>query len=502
MFTLLRQLYRIGLLSPSGLWRIAAAVRNEGINLMTLSNLAARLHPQREAVDDTLQRYSYAQLQAQARQLAAQLAQRGICKHQRIALACRNHAAQLLALFAVSRLGAHIYLVNPEFSQQQLAALHDKQRFDYWIGDETLRGFVESAGLNDRFLAAESTLLELAKTPIPADFRFRRSYGSRLVVLTGGTTGTPKAASRKPSLFAFLAPFFALLQRVHLDRYRSVYIATPIYHGFGVASVFISMVLGAKMFLRPRFDASQSCDLIASQQIEVLTLVPIMLQRLLEQRAEALASVQAFVTGGAPLSPRLATTVLQRLGLRLFNLYGTSEAGFCIMATPLDLQAFPDSIGKPIAGVRLRLLDAEGKAVAPLQVGRIAIRSRWSVGGGQWMETGDLAYQDASGRLFLCGRIDDMIVSGGENVYPIELENVLLQHPQIAQAAVIGVPDAEFGQRLRAFVVWYAGQEASEEKLRAWLKPRVARFQMPASIVFLKKLPYTHLGKVNKKLLY
>lgn len=498
---LIRKLYQIGLFSPLGWWRILRAVWSEGINLMTLLRIATLLHPKCEALQDDDERLGYAALYQQSRNLCRQLRDKhGIVAGQKIAVACRNHAAMLRAMFAVSRLGAHVYLVNPEMSAEQLKNLLEKYKIHFLIYDNTLETFAKDLGLGERVLS-EAQVNEIAKGNTEGHFRLRRTYSGQLVVLTGGTTGTPKAAGRKPSVFKFLAPFFALLTQVDLNRYKSVYIATPAYHGFGVASVFVSMILGAKMFFTRRFDAAKGCALIREQQIEVVTLVPVMLQRLIDSDVTALASIQRFITGGAPLSPRLAVEVLEKAGERLFNMYGTSEAGFCVMATPQDLCRYPNTIGRPIAGVRLRLLDSAEKPVAVGAVGRICIKSSWTISGKNMMETGDLATQNADGLLFLCGRNDDMIVSGGENVYPIELENVLCLHPDIAQIAAIGISDAEFGQRLKAFVVLKPNALADSKALLAWLKPRVARFQMPAVIEFCNDLPLTAIGKVNKKTL-
>src|SRR5262249_16660516 len=133
--------------------------------------------------------------------------------------------------------------------------------------------------------------------------------------------------------------------------------------------------------------------------------------------------------------------------------------------------------------------------------GRLCLRSPWTTSKASWIETGDLAFRDAEGDIFLCGRVDDMIVSGGENVYPIELENVLLQHPDVPGAPVLAIPDAEFGQRLKAVVAVKKGSTLDTGALFDWLKPRVARYQMPAVVEFRDELPYTSLGKVDKKAL-
>jgi acyl-CoA synthetase (AMP-forming)/AMP-acid ligase II len=231
----------------------------------------------------------------------------------------------------------------------------------------------------------------------------------------------------------------------------------------------------------------------------VVTVVPTALQRMLLYDPEALSSLRCVVTGGAPLSPQLAQEALERLGPILFNFYGTSEAGFCIMGTPELLGRKPDSIGRPVRGVQARIVADGGQVAGQATPGQLCIRSSWTTGGKGWIETGDLAYRDADGDIFLLGRVDDMIVSGGENVYPIELENVLVRHPGVDSVAVVGIPDAEFGQRLKAVVVAKEGVSLDRSELLDWLKPRVARYQMPAVVEFRDELPVTALGKLDKK---
>jgi acyl-CoA synthetase (AMP-forming)/AMP-acid ligase II len=321
------------------------------------------------------------------------------------------------------------------------------------------------------------------------------------VVLTGGTTGQPKSAGRKPSIVNYLPPFFAFLTRIELDQYRSLYIATPIYHGYGLAFLLIGLILGAEMVFTERFQAERACSLIAAHQIQGMIVVPLMLQRMLKLDAESLSALQCIISGSALLSPALAQETLSQLGPKLFNLYGTSEAGFSLLSTPAILRRKPAAIGKPLPGVQTRIVDNTGQVVGESKVGQLHIRSRWTTKQDQWIETGDLAYQDGEGDIFLAGRVDDMIVSGGENVYPLDLENILLQHPEIDAAAVLGIPDAEFGQRLKAVVIKKPNSSLDQTTLRTWLKLHVARYQIPAVIDFRDELPYTHLGKVDKKAL-
>jgi acyl-CoA synthetase (AMP-forming)/AMP-acid ligase II len=506
MLTLIQKLHRTRLLTIPGVCRLLEAVLTTGVNLMALLRVAAKLHPERIAVTDEQERSSYAELWRQSETLAGALhAGYGVQRRQKVAIACRNNAAAIKAIFACSRLGTHVSLVNPEIGADQLRALEERLRFDFYVYDGPLAPTFADPGLSRKSLpsyhATDPSIDRLASQRGGKKVRLRTVQTGNIVVMTSGTTGQPKAASRRPSILDFLPPLAALLTRVHLDYYRTVYVATPMYHGFGLAALFMGVILGAEMYFTQGFDAARSCALIAQHKIEVVTLVPLMLQRMLNRDAEALSSLRCILSGGALLSPALARESLARLGPTLFNLYGTSEGGFAIMATPDVLLRKPESIGKPVRGVCARILNEAAHKVGDKEVGRLCVRSAWTTSKKDWIETGDLAFRDADGNLFLCGRVDDMIVSGGENVYPIELENVLLQHPEVAAVAVVGIADVEFGQRLKAVVATKKGSTLDKGALLNWLKPRLARNQIPAVVEFRDELPYTPLGKLDKNAL-
>jgi acyl-CoA synthetase (AMP-forming)/AMP-acid ligase II len=182
----------------------------------------------------------------------------------------------------------------------------------------------------------------------------------------------------------------------------------------------------------------------------------------------------------------------------LFNLYGTSEGGVAVFAAPTDLAEAPDTIGREIWGVTVTIRGEDDALRADGETGRICVQSSAAVSRRGWIETGDLGFRDPEGRLFVRGRIDDMIVSGGENVSPWEVETVLLTHPDVAEAAAVGVPDPDFGQRLVAFVVPKPGSPLTADALSEWLSERVARYQRPRAIALREALPLTAIGKVDK----
>lgn len=509
MFKLLKKLIKIGLLTPTGIFYFSSALLSEGVNLMTLLRFAAQRHGRRIAFSDEREEVGYEALYEQTQRLAVNLQTvYNLKPNQKAAFLCRSHIAFVHAVFAVSRLGVNVYLLNPESSAAQFAALHLRHRFDFLVCDAEAAAVFENAEWRGKSLLtysagdSQTSVETLSKQPDISRPKIKRAFSGEVIVLTGGTTGEPKTARRKPSVFNFLNPFFALLTQLNLDKYNSVYVATPVYHGFGIAAILIGMILGERMFLLSHFNAEKACSLVERNKIEAVTVVPLMLQRMLKHDAAALSSLQCIISGGAALNPALVEETFEKLGDILFNLYGTSEAGFSVIATPEDLRRSSGTIGRKIAGVKLGVLDEKDNPVEIGKIGRICLKSKWSVKtSDDWVETGDVGYQDDLGYLFLRGRNDEMIVSGGENVYPIELENVLVKHPFIEQAAVIGIFDVEFGQRLKAFVVPTTENVIGENEIFEWLINRVARFQMPKNIEIIKDLPVTAVGKVNKKAL-
>lgn len=507
MISEIRELYKAGLLSLPGLYRLTGSFAGTGINPMALLCYAAKCKPHAPALTDERETIVYDELYAQCMGLAAVLQRdHRVGQKQKVALLCRNHASLVRALFAVSGLGAHVYLLNVEMSATQLAALVQQHSFDLLIHDADLEENVVLSGHTGRTLYAYHTtnnsvdaICHSSAHRMPG-VRGRARAGN-IVVLSGGTTGGYKTAARKPGILNFVRPLCALLANAQLAERRSVYIATPIYHGYGLAAMFLAVLVGSHAYLHQRFDAGAACALIAENRLEVVALVPLMLQRMLAHDAAALECLECIISGGAALAPALVRQTGERLGKVLFDLYGTSEAGICIMATPADLAYAPESIGRPIAGVEVRILDADNRATTEGMPGRICIKNAWSVSdaAGTWIETGDMGHMDAEGYIYLCGRVDDMIVSGGENVYPVTLEHALLLHPHVREAAVLGVSDAEFGQRLRAFVVLDETNRVGEVTIREWLAKQVARYQLPRDIILLPELPYTPLGKPDKK---
>ncbi|MFJ7735716.1 AMP-binding protein [Lysinibacillus sp. NPDC097287] len=498
-------LYHMKLLTPVGIYSLIASIINNGINMMTLLKIAGETYSHKVALVDGDETVSFIQLQSEAEKLAIIFKDKYKLKAgQKVAFLCRNHASMVRAIFATSRLGLDIYLLNTEMSKMQFKQLVHQHNFDFLIYDFELSHFLEdSEYMKDKILSYHKDLLainQLLHSRIDDKYKLPRCSSGQIILLTSGTTGKSKEVAHKPSLFNFLNPFLAILTKLKLFKCQTAYIATPIFHGYGIAILISCIALGKKVVISQGFHAKEACQLIRKHNVEVVSVVPLMIHKMLKTNAADLTSLTCIASGGAELNPKLVEEVFSKLGGVLYNLYGTSEAGLNMIATPQDLRYATNTIGKKIEGVQLMVMDQNNNPVEDDTVGQFCIKNRWSMQNKRkyWIETGDLGFRDKNGYYFLRGRTDDMVVSAGENVYPIEIEQVLIQHSQVEVVAVIGIDDEQFGQRLQAFVQ-PLNTQLTEEALLEWLRPRVARFQMPKAIVFVASMPYTPLGKLDKK---
>ena len=505
---ILRNLYRSRLISPKGIFALIYSIVGSGINLMAILRFSAKLHSHKTAITDDHEQLNYAELYLRATQLTYALHDDlHLSKKSQIAILARNNVYFVLAVSATSRLGADAYLLNTEMSYSQILFLHQQYDFECIIYEQEFHPIVAALPNQPILLpisgSLKPTVQEISKKKVQDHQRLSRTNSGKLILLTGGTSGACKTAEHQPSVFNFIAPLLAIISKLQLHRRQTVYVATPAYHGFGFAGILIALLLGKQLFLTTRFDAHRAVELIYHHQIEIITLVPSMLFLMMDSDVKHLSSLQCIVSGGAPLPATLIERVFNSLGRCLFNLYGTSEAGFSVIADPNDLRNSPQSIGRKIRGVRIKILDADDTELPFNQIGQLCIKSSWTIkqSANSWIKTGDLAYCNESGYYFLCGRIDDMIVSGGENVYPTDLESILSHHPSLSQVSVLGVNDKVFGQRLVAFVVLQSGAETNEIELLKWLNGRAARYQIPKQIIVIETLPLTPLGKVDKQLL-
>jgi fatty-acyl-CoA synthase len=291
-------------------------------------------------------------------------------------------------------------------------------------------------------------------------------------------------------------------------------IAAPLFHSWGFLHFILSLPTVATMVLRPRFDPEDTLRAVAEHRARVLAVVPVMMQRIVAlpdevKRRYDLSSLEVTAASGSSLPGELATEWMDEFGDNLYNLYGSTEVAWASIATPEDMRAAPGTAGRPPRGTVIRIVDEDEKDVEPGETGRIFIGNQLAFEGytgggdkehlGDLLSSGDVGHFDEDGRLFIDGRDDEMIVSGGENVFPREIEDLLADHEAVDEAAAIGVDDEDFGQRLLAFVVKAEGKDISEEDLKGYVKQNLARYKVPREIVFVDELPRNATGKVLKR---
>jgi fatty-acyl-CoA synthase len=422
---------------------------------------------------------------------------------------CRNHRYFLAATLAASRLGADVLFGNTEFAAPQTTAVLERHRPDLLVRDEEF-GVETDVPVVLGWRADSSGLDELAARDAPEPPAPDRP--GHITILTSGTTGTPKAAPRAPTALGLAGLTVSALQRFGLRAGEPMVICPPLFHGLGLLTSMLALFLGSPLVLARRYDAAAVLGSIEATRAGSVVAVPVMLQRMLELGPTELArydvrSVRAVISGASALPPSLAARFIEQFGPVLCDAYGSSEIGIATIASSADLLAAPGTVGRPCLGSSVRILGPDDRPVPAGETGRIFAGGGLVFGGysdgssktvvdGR-MSTGDLGHLDAQGRLFVDGREDDMIVSGGENVYPGEVEDCLLTHPSVTDAAVVGVPDEDFGQRLVAYVVLDGA--ATPEELVEHVRGNLARYKAPREIVVVDELPRTATGKVLKR---
>ena len=477
--------------------------------------LAAR-SPDRVGLVDELGELTFGELHRRSNALAHALADRGIGEGDSVAIMCRNHRGFVDATVAVAKLGADILYLNTAFAGPQLVDVLDREKPGVVVHDEEFADLLADAEAGERLVAwadsgdagptIESLIASHPDTDLPAPDRH-----ARIVILTSGTTGTPKGAPRNE---AGIDAAVALLSRIPLRHGWRTHIAAPLFHTWGFAHLALGMLLGSTVVLRRRFDPEDALRTLHDERCESFVVIPVMLQRILALPADTLDEWQlprlrVVTASGSALPGDLALSWMDRFGDNLYNIYGSTEVAYASVATPDDLREAPSSAGRPPYSTVVRVYDEEGHEVEDGRSGRIFVGNsllfEGYTGGGSkdvvdgLMATGDVGRFGDDGRLYVEGRDDEMIVSGGENVFPKEVEDCLARHGSVADVAAIGVEDDDYGKRLRAFVVLAGGEDASEDDLKDWVRSNLARYKVPREVVFVDELPRNATGKVLKR---
>jgi acyl-CoA synthetase (AMP-forming)/AMP-acid ligase II len=477
----------------------------------------ATLLPDRVWVVDERGELTFSEVDRRTNALARALAGLGVKEGDAVALMARNHRGFVEATVATAKLGADLIFLNTAFAGPQLVDVLEREDPAVVIHDEEFTGLLAKAEVETRVLSwadgdtdlhTLDSLIEGERDDSPVDVP---AHHSRIVILTSGTTGTPKGAPRNE---AGIDAAISLLSRMPLKFGWRVHIAAPLFHTWGFAHMMLSLLLGHTIVLRRKFDPEAALAVTDEQRCDEMVVIPVMLQRILGLPDETLDqyhldTVKVVAASGSALPGDLALSWMDRFGDNLYNTYGSTEVAYASIATPEDMRTQPSTAGKPPWATVVKIYDDQGQELPQGESGRIFVGNsllfEGYTGGGHkdmidgLMSSGDVGRFDEHGLLYVEGRDDEMIVSGGENVFPKEVEDCLARHEAVVEVAAIGVEDDDFGKRLRAFVVLREGATADQEELKAHVKENLARYKVPREIITLDELPRNATGKVLKR---
>jgi len=514
----LREAGVVGMHRPDKSVKVVSAFLRWGASPALGITTAAIHYPDEPALIDERGSLSFEQLHRRSNALAHAFARMGIGYGDGVGVMCRNHRGFIEATLATAKLGAGALYLNTMFAGPQLVEVMNREGPKALVYDEEFAGLLDGVDEGVQRVvgwsegeAAGPTLDSLIASAPDSNLKPPPDK-PRFVILTSGTTGTPKGAQRSSpdGLFALAA----LIDRIPFRSRETMMVAAPLFHSWGFFHFVMSLPTASTLVLRRRFDPEETLRAARDHRAQVLAAVPVMIQRILQLPEETLASYElpdlriASLSGSA-LPGELAIEWMDRFGDNVYNLYGSTEVAYATVATPGDLRAAPGTAGRPPRGTVVRIYDEGGEQLPPGEVGRIFVGNEMSFegytgGGGKeaidgLLCSGDVGHFDPAGHLFIDGRDDEMIVSGGENVFPREVEDLLADHEAVVEVAVIGVEDDEYGQRLKAFVVVEEGADASEDDLKAHVKAHLAGYKAPREIEFLPELPRNATGKILKR---
>jgi long-chain acyl-CoA synthetase len=512
------------------------------LNLSVLLEDAARRHPHRDAVVLGDVRLDYKSLNAKANQVANLLVSRGIKPGDKVALSCPN-LPQFPAIYnAILKTGAVVVPLNVLLKGREVAYhLEDSDAKAYvcFEGNPELpmasagwAGFNQAEGCETFFLitatpgadspidGAETLHSAVAGQPPTFETVATAATDTAVILYTSGTTGQPKGAELSHSNLLVNAltcnrQFGVTGNEVHL-------ITLPLFHSFGsTVQMNAGLAVGATLVLLPRFDAKQAVALLEKEKVTFFAGVPTMYWGLLgaltdDVDVDLIASnMRVAVSGGAALPVEILKQFRDRFHVQILEGYGLSETSPLATFSDPARAPRPGSIGVPIWGVECKLIDDDWNTVEGYgedKIGEIAIRGHNIMKGyynrpeataevmkDGWFRTGDLARRDADGFYYIVDRAKDMIIRGGFNVYPREIEEVLMSHPDVSLAAVVGLPHDSHGEEVKAFVILNRDATTTEDELLAWGKDQMAAYKYPRIVEFVSTLPMTSTGKILKR---
>ncbi len=510
------------------------------LNLATVLESSARSCPSLTAITFPGRTFTYAETDALATRVAAGLRDAGIQPGQRIALCSPNLPQFVFIYFGILKAGCMVVPVNVLLAEDELAyILEDSEAVGFFcfegteelpIGDTGRKAFDRTDGCRlfwsitsqpdapAPFAGAHTLDGLLAGSSERFDTVDRSGEDTAVILYTSGTTGRPKGAELTHANLVLNTIVSVQLNR--LSERDRILVALPLFHVFGqVVLMLAGLFAKGRLVVMPRFEPSEVFERVADEKVTILAGVPTMYWGLLAHAEaasgldarDALATVRICATGGAAMPLEVLRAVEERFGVVVLEGYGLSETSPAVSFNSLDAERRVGSAGRAVWGVEMRIVDPDDQPLPPRQTGEIVVRGHCVMKGylnrpeatadamrGGWFHTGDLGYVDEDGYLYIVDRLKDMVIRGGYNVYPREIEEVLIEHPEISLCAVVGVPDAEYGEELKAFVVREPGATLDADAVIAFARERVAAYKYPRIVEFRDALPMNATGKILK----
>jgi long-chain acyl-CoA synthetase len=497
------------------------------LNLAMMLDHSAAALPDRDALVNGETRLTYRQVNEAANRVANLLAQRGIGRGDTVALASVNIPHFPIVYYGILKAGAAVVPFNVLLKGREIAyhlADSGAKAFFCFAGgpglplaEEGRAGFEATPGCEHFFLIDESFDQLLAEQPKTHQTVDTEATDTAVVLYTSGTTGRPKGAELTHANMTLNA---LTCHRVFGTAEHDVHLVTlPLFHSFGQSVQLNSgFAAGATLVLMPRFEPNKALALMQREGVTFFAGVPTMYWGLLgadfgQYDIETIAgTLRVAVSGGAALPVEILEQINKVYNVQIREGYGLSETSPVATFNHPGRVAKPGSIGQPVWGVEVKLVDAEWNDAAEGEAGEIAIRGHNVMKGylgrpeataaaihDGWFRTGDIGTRDADGYYFIVDRAKDMIVRGGFNVYPRELEEVIMTHPEVSLVAVVGVPHPSHGEEVKAFVIRAAGSTLTEAELIAWCKQNMAGYKYPRQVEFRESFPMTATGKVLKR---
>lgn len=510
-------------LRPDKYVRMGRAVAREHMGITSGFASAAQRCPDRPGLIDERGTLTWREIDQRGDALAAALQSLPGGTPQLIGIMVRNHRGFIDALIAANRVGAEILLLNTSFAGPAMAEVINREgagKATAVIYDEEFTATVDRALADTpdtvRIVAwtdtndHERTVDSMIATHTGREPR-RTEEPGRTILLTSGTTGTPKGAKHSGGDISAIK---SILDRTPWRAEEVTVVVAPMFHAWGFGQLALSAMLACTVVTRRKFDPEATLALVDTHRATGLSVVPVMFDRIMDLPDDVRAqysgrSLRFAAASGSRMRPDVVTAFMDQFGDVIYNNYNATEAGMIATATPADLRVAPDTAGRPAGGTELRILDPDMRELPAGETGTIYVRNSTQFDGytsgatkdfhNGFMNSGDVGYLDDDGRLFVVGRDDEMIVSGGENVYPIEVEKTLAAHAEVAEAAVLGVDDEQYGQRLAAFVVLTPESSATPDALKDHVRENLANYKVPRSITILDELPRGGTGKISRR---